>query len=205
MAVVQLNYLGKILTPIASNQFDVACKEHDVCYETYGKSQQECDKAFHNRMLGICGRDHNTWFGRGLKIACNGRADAYYTGVLEYGGTPYKNAQSEASRQIEAASRNTITFKNSCPRRLQLAIHFLNLRDQWETKAWYSFAPNESAQLNGVETKNRIIYYYAETTDGSRMQWSGNGTSQTIGGRTYKMIKKDMGSGFGNFTQNLTC
>jgi hypothetical protein len=42
----------KYLSVVGSRQFRVACNEHDACYETYGKSKQECDKAFHNRMLG---------------------------------------------------------------------------------------------------------------------------------------------------------
>ncbi|MEY2914817.1 MAG: hypothetical protein RLZZ184_4126 [Cyanobacteriota bacterium] len=83
----------KVLSPVASNQFRVACNEHDACYDTYGKSKQECDKAFHNRMLGICSRDHNTILGRPLRIACNGRADAYYAAVRDYGSDAYNKAQ----------------------------------------------------------------------------------------------------------------
>lgn len=97
-------YLLRILSPIGSSQFRVACNEHDACYDTLGKSQQECDKAFHNRMLGICAKDHNTWFGKPLKIACNGRADAYYTAVMENGGNAYNDGQAKAR-----ASQPTIT------------------------------------------------------------------------------------------------
>ena len=91
----------KYLSPVGSRQFRVACDEHDVCYDTFGKSKQECDKAFHNRMLGICARDHNTWVGRPLKIACNGRADAYYTGVLEGGQDKYNTAQAAATSDTQ--------------------------------------------------------------------------------------------------------
>jgi hypothetical protein len=55
-------YLTRVATPVSARQFSVACDEHDACYDTYGKSKQECDKGFHNRMLGICARDHNTNF-----------------------------------------------------------------------------------------------------------------------------------------------
>lgn len=89
-------YLLRILSPVGSNQFRVACNEHDACYDTFGKSQQDCDKAFHNRMLGTCARDHNTIFGRPLKIACNGRADAYYAAVRDHGGDAYRKAQASA-------------------------------------------------------------------------------------------------------------
>jgi hypothetical protein len=88
----------KVLSPVASNQFRVACNEHDACYDTYGKSKEDCDRAFHNRMLGICGRDHNTWFGRPLKRACNGRADAYYNAVRLHGSDAYDKAQAKAAK-----------------------------------------------------------------------------------------------------------
>lgn len=91
-------YLLRIGTPIAANQFRLACNEHDACYDTYGKSKQECDNAFHNRMLGICARDHNTIVGQPLKIACNGSADAYYVGVRDHAQDAYKKAQAAAPR-----------------------------------------------------------------------------------------------------------
>jgi hypothetical protein len=104
-------YLLRIGSPIAANQFRVACNEHDACYDTYGKSKQECDKAFHNRMLGICARDHNTWFGRPLKIACNGRADVYYTGVLEHAQDAYDKAQA-AAKPSSSEAVSDINFCN---------------------------------------------------------------------------------------------
>lgn len=88
-------YALRVVSPIAVQQFDVACHEHDKCYETYGKPKQECDKAFHERMLGTCARDHNTILGRPLRALCNGKADAYYTGVMEHGQDAYDAAQNE--------------------------------------------------------------------------------------------------------------
>jgi Domain of unknown function (DUF4751)/Group XII secretory phospholipase A2 precursor (PLA2G12) len=99
-------YLLRIGSPVAANQFRVACNEHDACYDTFGKSKQECDRAFHNKMLSTCARDHNTLFGRPLKIACNGRADAYYTGVLENAQDAYDKAQ-EAAKPIAAVFQGT--------------------------------------------------------------------------------------------------
>jgi len=89
-------YLTRAGSPVAASQFRVACNEHDACYDTLGKSKQECDKAFHNRMLDICARDHNTIAGILLKRPCNGRADAYYTGVRDYGQDAYSKAQAAA-------------------------------------------------------------------------------------------------------------
>jgi hypothetical protein len=94
-------YLAQVVTPISAQQFRVACDEHDACYDTFGKSKQECDNAFHNRMLGICARDHHTIIERPLKAQCNGRADAFYAAVRNGGQSAYDKAQ--------AAARPTIT------------------------------------------------------------------------------------------------
>lgn len=89
-------YLLRILSPISAQQFDPACHEHDKCYETFGKPKGECDKAFHNRMLGICARDHNTWGGVVFKRECNVRADAYYEGVqTDTAQKAYNDAQKD--------------------------------------------------------------------------------------------------------------
>jgi Group XII secretory phospholipase A2 precursor (PLA2G12) len=96
-------YLLSVGSPVGSRQFAVACIEHDACYDILGKSKGECDKAFHNRMLGICSRDHNTWFGRPLRIACNGRADAFYSAVRAGGGTAYSTAQDDARKELPSA------------------------------------------------------------------------------------------------------
>ncbi len=92
-------YLLRVAAPIATSQFRVACNEHDACYDTLGKSKGDCDRAFHNRMLDICGRDHRTIFQRPLKAACNGRADAFYSAVNRLGKDAYNKAQSDAKQR----------------------------------------------------------------------------------------------------------
>jgi len=89
-------YLLRVKPLVPVQQFDVACNEHDACYDTYGKSKEECDKAFHNRMLGICARDHNTIFGRPLRIACNRNADAFYAAVSAGARDAYNQGQAAA-------------------------------------------------------------------------------------------------------------
>lgn len=106
---------------------------------------------------------------------------------------------------LVAQANNTISFRNACSSPFRLAIHFKNLSGQWETKAWFSFASGERARLTGVDTNNRNVYYYAEATDGSGKIWSGNDTSQVIGGRSYSMKKFDIGPEATNWTQTLTC
>lgn len=65
-------------------------------------------------MLGICARDHNTWFGRPLKIACNGRADAYYNAVRK-SQSAYDAAQNAARPSTTVMTRGTIPAKVTPP------------------------------------------------------------------------------------------
>jgi hypothetical protein len=105
-------YLLEIFSPVSSNQFRVACDEHDDCYDTLGKSRQECDNAFHNRMLGICARDHNTLLGKPLKAQCNKRADLFYAGVKKGGGEAYGKAQASARARSESVIANSTPLKS---------------------------------------------------------------------------------------------
>jgi uncharacterized membrane protein len=104
-----------------------------------------------------------------------------------------------------SASVSTIAFKNSCSHPLQVAVRFQNTSGQWETRNWYSFVPGESARLNGVETRNRYVYYYAQTTDSSNIVWSGKDTRVTIGNTTYDMKMIDLGPQSVKWSQSLNC
>jgi uncharacterized membrane protein len=97
----------------------------------------------------------------------------------------------------------TLSIKNSCPHPVQVGVYFKDRSDNWQTKAWYAFKPNETNRLNGVETRNRYLYYYAETTDDSGMAWTGN-SDQLINNRLYPLQEINTGS-IARWTQTLTC
>ena len=101
-------YLLRIGTPISASQFKAACNEHDDCYDTYGKSKQECDDAFRKRTNSICSRDHKTLVERPLKIQCFAMAKTYYIGVRDLGQSAYENAQAAAFRTSSLTRRQDI-------------------------------------------------------------------------------------------------
>jgi hypothetical protein len=146
-------YLLEILSPVGSNQFRVACDEHDDCYDTLGKSRQECDNAFHNRMLGICARDHNTWFGKGLKAACNGRADAYYAGVKKRGEEAYDKAQTAAKKKLSNSAQEAYQNK---------IAEGIMLRNQWSDKC---------LQTMGQDKENGSLVNIWDCTNTSNQFW----------------------------------
>ncbi len=152
-------YLLRINSPIAANQFRVACDEHDDCYDTYGKSKQECDKAFHNRMLGICASDHNTIIGRPLRIACNGRADVYYTGVLEYAQDAYDKAQAQAKpAQVDYEERTRQLYRQILGREPDPN----GFRDNVNAMRQHGFEWVRAGMAGSQESRNNINNLYRQ-------------------------------------------
>ncbi|KAA3664292.1 MAG: hypothetical protein DWQ04_06525 [Chloroflexi bacterium] len=95
---------------IDSAKFYKACEEHDDCYETLGKSKEECDRAFYNNLKEECDRAFNTL----LEVACNGQcktaALAYFLAVKQAGGDAYRKAQEQARENANIADSKTYLF-----------------------------------------------------------------------------------------------
>jgi uncharacterized membrane protein len=67
--------------------------------------------------------------------------------------------------------------KNECSMPINLALHYRRAVDHtWHTMAFYKFNANDEFELedeNGsLHSPNRIVYYYAESEDKTRV-WSG--------------------------------
>ena len=120
--------------------------------------------------------------------------------------TPKKQPNtSNSTPKSKVQNYSSIYFRNSCNHPIQVGVSFKNLSNKWQSKAWYSFAPNEgAARLNGVDTRNRYLYYYAETTDGSDLAWTGN-FSSLIKDRLYELQEINTGKSITRWTQTLTC
>lgn len=74
--------------------FSDACKGHDECYETCGKSKDSCDRQLERDMESECRRAYP---GGGLdyvtRNACIGIANTYAVAVERLGGDAYRAAQ----------------------------------------------------------------------------------------------------------------
>lgn len=99
-----------------------------------------------------------------------------------------------------------IGFFNGCQSKtLKTAVSFKNSQGSWIDKGWYTFSPGEKAWLEGVQTTNKIFYYYAESTDGSLAWFSEDQPTLTINGTSYKprMVRSNISSG--TYYIDLTC
>jgi hypothetical protein len=78
--------------------FSNACKNHDRCYETCGKSKSSCDSQFERNMEAAC---RDAYPGGGVdyitRNTCIGIANTYAVAVEQLGGDAYRDAQ-RASR-----------------------------------------------------------------------------------------------------------
>ncbi|WP_443633585.1 DUF1036 domain-containing protein [Candidatus Marifrigoribacter sp. Uisw_064] len=95
-----------------------------------------------------------------------------------------------------------LNFKNKCNKKIELAIIFKNLDDEWETKGYFNIEPNEEVYL--ANTENRIYYYYAQTI-GGKTTWTGD-FKDTIHGNQHDFRKKTIPSdkAYGDQYTNLT-
>ena len=95
-----------------------------------------------------------------------------------------------------------LNFKNKCNKKIELAIIFKNLDDEWETKGYFHIEPNEEVYL--ANTENRIYYYYAQTI-GGKTTWTGD-FKDTIHGNQHDFRKKTIPSdkAYGDQYTNLT-
>lgn len=73
--------------------FTGACRNHDRCYETCGRSKDDCDHAFHGDLRAACRRGYRSYLQRPLLRTCLELANTYHSAVHRMGGNAYRSAQ----------------------------------------------------------------------------------------------------------------
>ncbi len=86
-------------TSLEKAAFYKACQGHDDCYGMLGKTKEECDKAFRDRLRKECERAFNTVLEAPCRAQCYVAAEAYYQAVKQNGGDAYRMAQEEAKKK----------------------------------------------------------------------------------------------------------
>jgi len=112
-----------------------------------------------------CNREFDwRWAGKGsLALREDGEDPAYYyKGVGRF-------------REWEDEDNNSISVKvrNETSHKLNVAVHYKDLEENWVTKGWFIFEPGVELLLP-VETLNRCIYFYAFDVTGKN-EWCGDG------------------------------
>jgi hypothetical protein len=108
---------------------------------------------------------------------------------------------------------NKIYFKNNCNKPIRMALRIKQScgigAGEWNTYGWYNFDPKEGYTylMHGnipLRTKNTVIYYYAESTDGTKT-WSGD-IYRDVHGETVPMKKYTLSKrSDGNYQFAIKC
>jgi hypothetical protein len=73
--------------------FTGSCRTHDRCYETCGRSKEDCDRTFHSDLRSACRRAYTSYWHRPYLRACLEMANTYHSAVDRMGGDAYRAAQ----------------------------------------------------------------------------------------------------------------
>jgi hypothetical protein len=98
-----------------------------------------------------------------------------------------------------------VFIKNDCHRTIDVIVYYLDGKNgptTWQTRGWFSVDPGKRKHV--VDTHNRYIYLYGETSSGKKNIWTGE-LPQWFEGKRYRFFKVDMGTNLEDFTYPFTC
>jgi len=98
-----------------------------------------------------------------------------------------------------------VFVKNNCKHRIYVAVRFLTAKNEpehWATRGWFSLNAGQKKHI--ADTRNRFIYFYAETRLKDQMYWGGN-DFHWFEGQRFGFFKADFGHESGDITQSFGC
>ena len=98
-----------------------------------------------------------------------------------------------------------VFVKNNCKQRIYVAVRFLTAKNEpehWATRGW--FALNAGQKKHIADTRNRFVYFYAETRLKDQMYWGGD-DFHWFEGQRFGFFKADFGHQTGDITQSFGC
>ena len=98
-----------------------------------------------------------------------------------------------------------VFVKNNCHRPIYVAIRFLGGKDEpeyWQMRGWFSLDAGQTKHI--ADTRNRYIYFYAETRLQDKMYWGGE-NFHWFEGKRFGFFKADFGNTSDDFTQSFSC
>ena len=98
-----------------------------------------------------------------------------------------------------------VFVKNNCSRPIYIAVRYLagkNEPEHWQTRGWFTLASGQKKHI--VDTRNRYIYFYAETRLEDKLYWGGE-DFHWFEGERFGFFKADIGSTSEDVTQSFKC
>ena len=98
-----------------------------------------------------------------------------------------------------------VFVKNNCKHRIYVAVRFLTAKNEpehWTTRGWFSLNAGQKKHI--ADTRNRFIYFYAETRLKDQIYWGGD-DFHWFEGQRFGFFKADFGHESGDITQSFGC
>ena len=116
------------------------------------------------------------------------------------------NQTTSSSTTSSSSSGETfyrLKFKNKCIKPIKVAIRYLDFKDKWGSKGWWTIEPGKTVYVEN--SPNSIFYYYAKTLDGS-LVWSDKDNLRDFNGKKYGFRKLQKStSKYGSWVTDITC
>lgn len=151
-----------------------------VSFRLHGKSAWDDGPLWVEVMIDVRdGRITDLRWGRhNALLAEPGETIGLLSQALEELTAELARSQGSAAPSAGSGEGYRFVFTNGCRSPVQLAIRYRDVEDRWRTEGWWTFAPGKTAHLASdgkVLRSNRATwYYFAESLDGSRLEWSGD-------------------------------
>jgi hypothetical protein len=147
--------------------------------------------------------------GSAKKLLADGE---FKTAIATAEEIPENSTQRKAAKAlIEEASGRKLWIYNKCPHPVTIVLNYRDPEQdyKWISEGWWVFKPDESYYpSNNQDQKIKVvapIYIYGESTDSSRLSWTGD-RAVSFKGETLKMQKVNIGlDKDGNYSTNITC
>lgn len=98
-----------------------------------------------------------------------------------------------------------VFVKNNCKHRIYVAVRFLTAKNEpehWTTRGWFALGAGQKKHI--ADTRNRFVYFYAETRLTDQIYWGGD-DFHWFEGHRFGFFKADFGNESGDITQSFGC
>jgi uncharacterized membrane protein len=98
-----------------------------------------------------------------------------------------------------------VFVRNNCSSPIYVAVRFLGGSEEpeyWQTRGWFVLKAGQKKHI--ADTRNRYVYFYAETRLKDELFWGGE-NYHWFEGRRFGFFRADFGSFTKNLTQSFNC
>ena len=109
----------------------------------------------------------------------------------------------DQAQLAQAGRANAYSVANKCSYPIRALVHLVDPVRGWRTHGWVSLKPGEKSK--GFATRNRYVYFYAESLDGRKVLNASRDGQRDIrvGEKIYQMGRTNIGPRYRKFTKTF--